>query len=237
MLAQLARPLSQPGIGRDWRSVPPVFLASLTSPLPRPMHQLGARRMPTALGCTVVSTTRRVKEGLAAPARAATATLSRRSAISFSSPMRFRQRVSDEVSNGALCWKNSSPQNSWKYGFSAQRAELLIGEAAIRWGRQRRMAGLVRTDSPEPILETASRSLWRASPAHGPCRRSHRAEPATNNSPPFSRRSFGCIESTPPPLTRRRNHGPQRRAICKIIEDRRAKSGKREHCTVPAYPR
>ena len=36
--------------------------------------------------------------------------------------MRWRQRVSDERSNGSLWQKNSSPQNSWSYGFSTQRA-------------------------------------------------------------------------------------------------------------------
>src|SRR5262245_66405132 len=32
--------------------------------------------------------------------------------------MRWRQRVSDERSNTSRCWKNSSPQKYWKYGFS-----------------------------------------------------------------------------------------------------------------------
>lgn len=42
--------------------------------------------------------------------RVATARLSCSSALSFSSPMRWRQRVSDERSNTNACWKNSSPQ-------------------------------------------------------------------------------------------------------------------------------
>jgi len=67
------------------------------------------------LGCTVVSTmTLEKSAGLAAPVRAATFRLSWISATSFSSPMRWRQRVSDERSKDGLCWKNSSPQNSWK---------------------------------------------------------------------------------------------------------------------------
>ncbi len=33
-------------------------------------------------------------------------------ATSFSSPIRWRQRVIEDRSKGSLCWKNSSPQNS-----------------------------------------------------------------------------------------------------------------------------
>jgi hypothetical protein len=66
--------------------------------------------------------TRLKSEGLAAPVRVAVSRLSWISAVSLSSPIRWRQRVSDERSNGVLCWKNSSPQNSWKYGFSTQRS-------------------------------------------------------------------------------------------------------------------
>ena len=68
----------------------------------------------TALGCTVVSTiTLEKSAGFAAPVRVATARLSWISATSRSSPIRWRQRVSDQRSNVSLCWKNSSPQNSW----------------------------------------------------------------------------------------------------------------------------
>ena len=64
----------------------------------------------TALGCTVVSTiTLEKSAGLAAPVRVATDRLSWISATSFSSPIRWRQRVSDERSKVSLCWKNSSP--------------------------------------------------------------------------------------------------------------------------------
>ena len=67
----------------------------------------------TALGCTVVSTiTLEKSAGLAAPVRVATFRLSWIRATSFSSPMRWRQRVIDERSNTSACWKNSSPQNS-----------------------------------------------------------------------------------------------------------------------------
>ena len=67
----------------------------------------------TAFGCTVVSTmTWEKSDGFAAPVRVAAFRLSWISATSFSSPIRWRQRVSDERSNGGLCRKNSSPQNS-----------------------------------------------------------------------------------------------------------------------------
>jgi hypothetical protein len=67
------------------------------------------------LGCTVVSTVSLEKSlGLAAPVRVATLRLSWTSAVSRSSPMRWRQRVKDERSNGGLCWKNSSPPKYWK---------------------------------------------------------------------------------------------------------------------------
>jgi hypothetical protein len=67
-----------------------------------------------AFSCTVVSmTTCRKSAGFAAPVRVATARLSWISAISRSSPMRWRQRVRDERSQARRCRKNSSPQNSW----------------------------------------------------------------------------------------------------------------------------
>jgi hypothetical protein len=66
------------------------------------------------LGSTVVSTiTRDRSEGLIALVLVATDRLSWISARSRSSPMRLRQRVSDERSNTSRCWKNSSPQKYW----------------------------------------------------------------------------------------------------------------------------
>src|SRR5262249_5427182 len=77
----------------------------------------------TAFGCTVVSiTTRARSDGFIASVRVATARLSCNSALSLSSPIRWRQRVSDERSNTNACWKNSSPQKYWKYRFSTQRS-------------------------------------------------------------------------------------------------------------------
>jgi len=68
----------------------------------------------TFLGCTVVSTiTRDKSEGLSALVLVATDRLSWTSAASRSSPIRLRQRVSDERSNTRRCWKNSSPQKYW----------------------------------------------------------------------------------------------------------------------------
>ncbi len=43
----------------------------------------------------------------------ATARLSCKSAASWSSPRRWRQRVSEERSNASACWKLSSPQKYW----------------------------------------------------------------------------------------------------------------------------
>jgi hypothetical protein len=43
-------------------------------------------------------------------------------------PMRWRQRVSEERSNTSRCWKNSSPQKNWKYGFSTQRSHTASSE-------------------------------------------------------------------------------------------------------------
>jgi hypothetical protein len=62
----------------------------------------------------VVSTiTRDSSDGLIALVRVATDRLSCSKACSRSSPMRLRQRVSDERSNTSRCWKNSSPQKNW----------------------------------------------------------------------------------------------------------------------------
>jgi hypothetical protein len=57
-----------------------------------------------AFSWTVVSTiTCRKSAGLAAPVRVATERLSWRRATSLSSPMRWRQRVSEERSKGSWC--------------------------------------------------------------------------------------------------------------------------------------
>src|SRR5215467_366633 len=83
----------------------------------------------TAFGCTVVSiTTRARSDAFIASVRVATAKLSCSSALSFSCPIRWRQRVSDERSNTNACWKNSSPQKYWKYGFSTQRSHRASSE-------------------------------------------------------------------------------------------------------------
>src|SRR5471030_540265 len=103
--------------------------------------------------------TRVKSEGFAAPVRVAVARLSWISATSFSSPIRWRQRVRDERSKDVSCWKNSSPQNSWKYGFSTQRAQRSSSDRSCmdlsrhEPRRQRRMSGLVRIDHTEPTLE------------------------------------------------------------------------------------
>ena len=98
----------------------------------------------TAFGCTVVSTiTFEKSEGLAAPVRVAALRLSWIRTTSFSSPIRWRQRVSDDRSNGSLWRKNSSPQKSWKYGFSIQRAQSSSSD---------RLCVCLRIDSPAMSL-------------------------------------------------------------------------------------
>ena len=82
-------------------------------PLARPMHELGVGRKGDRLRLNRgIHNDLGEVGGLAAPVRVATARLSWISATSFSSPIRWRQRVSDERSKVSLCRKNSSPQNS-----------------------------------------------------------------------------------------------------------------------------
>ena len=45
-----------------------------------------------------------------------------------SSPIRLRQRVSEDGSIGGRCWKKVSPVKCWKYGFSTQRASTASSE-------------------------------------------------------------------------------------------------------------
>src|SRR5262249_10524320 len=59
-----------------------------------------------------------------APVRWATERLSCNSATICSSPSRWRQRVSDERSNGSSCRNTTSPQKYWKYGFSTHRSQI-----------------------------------------------------------------------------------------------------------------
>jgi arylamine N-acetyltransferase len=66
--------------------------------------------------------TRRVSCGFIAPVLTAMLRLSCSSTMIRSSPMRLRQRVIEERSNGSSWRKNSSPHRYWKYGFSIQRA-------------------------------------------------------------------------------------------------------------------
>ena len=82
----------------------PCFLANLTSRSRARCISLASVGNATALGCTVVSTmTLEKSAGLAAPVRVATFRLSWISAMSFSSPIRWRQRVIDERSNTSSC--------------------------------------------------------------------------------------------------------------------------------------
>src|SRR5262249_54169294 len=60
--------------------------------------------------------------------RWATERLSCNSATICSSPSRWRQRVSDERSNGSSCRNTTSPQKYWKYGFSTHRSHSASSE-------------------------------------------------------------------------------------------------------------
>lgn len=69
----------------------------------------------TFFGCTVVSTiTWRVSAGFIAPVLTARLRLSCNSTIIRSSPIRLRQRVIEERSNGSVWQKNVSPVRYWK---------------------------------------------------------------------------------------------------------------------------
>src|SRR5215472_9607204 len=73
-------------------------------PLARPVEQLGVGRKHHRLRLTVVSiTTRARSDGFIASVRVATARLSCNSAVSLSSPIRWRHRVSDDRSNTNAC--------------------------------------------------------------------------------------------------------------------------------------
>src|SRR5215213_4409280 len=94
------RDLADPHV--DWRRLTPVAWARRTRRSRARCISLASVGKAIAFSCTVVSmTTCRKSAGLAAPMRVATARLSWISATSLSSPMRWRQRVSDERSNGS----------------------------------------------------------------------------------------------------------------------------------------
>src|SRR5262245_61101926 len=82
-----------------------------------------------AFSCTVVSIATRSRSLVSiAPVRWATERLSCNSAAICSSPSRWRQRVSDERSNGSSCRNTTSPQKYWKYGFSTHRSHSASSE-------------------------------------------------------------------------------------------------------------
>lgn len=69
----------------------------------------------TFFGCTVVSTmTSRVSAGFIAPVLTARLRLSCNRATIRSSPIRLRQRVIEERSNGSVWQKNVSPVRYWR---------------------------------------------------------------------------------------------------------------------------
>ena len=106
--ARACRPGHRTGAARrrcSWRAAPAALGRGASA-----WRRSGRR---SAFSCTVVSTiTCGEVGGLGGPGAGRDGRLSCSSAISRSSPMRWRQRVSEERSNGRRCRKNSSPQKS-----------------------------------------------------------------------------------------------------------------------------
>jgi len=68
-----------------------------------------------AFSITVVSTTKRERlRSLTAPAARPASMVLVSSHSAPSSPMRLRQRLSEEGCSGNWCWKNTSPVKCWK---------------------------------------------------------------------------------------------------------------------------
>jgi hypothetical protein len=85
--------------------------------LDRPVGEPRVGRCAIAFSWTVVSTTTRSRSLLSiAPVRCATERLSCKSAAICSSPSRWRQRVSDERSNGSSCWAALPRRNTGNMG-------------------------------------------------------------------------------------------------------------------------
>src|SRR5262249_16006081 len=102
-----------------WRSSTPSRLASSTSFSIARWVSRASVGCAIAFSCTVVSIATRSRSLVSiASVRWATERLSCNSAAICSSPSRWRQRVSDERSNGSSCRNTTSPQKYWKYGFS-----------------------------------------------------------------------------------------------------------------------
>src|ERR1700737_4819852 len=97
----------------------PLAFGQIDQLLDRAVDEPGVGRMRDRFLLHVVSTTTRSRSLVSiAPFRCATERLSCNSAAICSSPSRWRQRVSDERSNGSSCRNTTSPQKYWKYGFS-----------------------------------------------------------------------------------------------------------------------
>src|SRR6516225_5713467 len=114
-----------------------IALAQLNALALGQLHQLLVARWVSqaSVGCaialswTVVSIATRSRSLVSiAPVRWATERLSCNSAEICSSPSRWRQRVSDERSNGNSCRNTTSPQKYWKYGFSTHRSHSASSE-------------------------------------------------------------------------------------------------------------
>src|SRR5262245_43347133 len=112
-----------------WRSSTPSRLASSTSFAIARWVSRASVGCAIAFSWTVVSIATRSRSLVSiAPVRWATERLSCNSATICSSPSRWRQRVSDERSNGSSCRNTTSPQKYWKYGFSTHRSHSASSE-------------------------------------------------------------------------------------------------------------
>ena len=119
--------------------------------LARSVDELGVVGNITALGCTVVSMITRARSfGRIASVRVATARLSCSSAMSFSSPIRWRQRVNEERSNSSRVGELLTAEELEIWVLDPSIAHCLVrevihvledGEPRHQPRRQRRTAG------------------------------------------------------------------------------------------------
>jgi hypothetical protein len=167
------------------------------------------------------------------------------SATSFAhalAPARQRRPVERQ-----LVAEESSPQKSWKYGFSRKRA---------RNSSSDRLCVCLRIESPASALseaavapacpsrpprtappETACRSSRPASPAGGPCRRFGRAKPGKGRSARRPDAPSAALNHPPAVPTAERNQDQRRRSICQIGPSRLPNPAKTNTSKLAQTPR
>ena len=181
------RMLADPFIGLA--QAHPGLLRQPHQPLARPVHKLriGWEGDRLRLHRGVDDEPRKVRRFRCAGARRDRQALSWISATSFSSPMRFRQRVSDERSKGVLCRKNSSPCMDGP-GFARTLTFRLTGRlrSCIRpLAQPDQTAGLDGIRKPDALSQNRTQGARRGTGLVEPgCR------PSAIMSLSFARRSF-----------------------------------------------